>query len=107
MIQRRRQLRGARRARSPIRLVKKPLLFGIVNRTWVCDDDAVAAAEFRRRQNPREFAILHRSTKKRDTWQLSFFDDQGAVRDVQAPSCAIALREVPHWQWRLRQVTRR
>lgn len=97
--------------RSPIRLVKNAQISAFLRRPiyqWTCDENATVAAEFVHRKDPRRLAVLHRSTKPGPTWQLSFFDKDGAVRDLRAPTCALALRElIPQSEYRLRDVVRR
>lgn len=97
-------LAATRAMRSPIRLTTRPGAFGIKLRSWSCDDDRLAGAEFQSRRDPAQTAILHRSTKHAGQWQLSFLDAQGPVSDLQNKSCTTILRELHHKQWRLRKV---
>lgn len=93
--------------KSPIKLVKHPLLFGLVERRWSCDDARLKAAEFQDRKDPSITVIIHPSTKAKGRWQASFFENGEPVRDVQASSCEIALRDVSHRKYRLRHVISR
>lgn len=109
-------LDGPRR-RSPIRLRKlypdetanrrnKPRLDQPIYK-WVCDDANVQAAEFAHKKYPHLFSVLHRSPKKDGAgqWQVSTFDQDGAVGDRRYPDCTRALNEdVPFYAYRLRKV---
>ncbi len=74
-----------------------------INR-WACDA-RLQAAQFQSRRDPRRTAIVHRSTKYKDRWQVSFFDADGAASDLNRGSCAEALKELPPRAWRLRELT--
>jgi hypothetical protein len=71
---------------------------------WICDR-APRAAEFVQRDDPRRTAILHPSTKRKG-WQVSFFDQDGAVSDVIRADCSAALYDagITPGAWRLRAV---
>lgn len=105
------QKQVSRRPHSPIRLRRDAGVESLLKRrhySWVCDDDRLAAAHFVDRVDPRRYAILHRSTKPgASRWQLSFFDERGAVSDFSVPKCQLALRELPHSNYRLREVASR
>ncbi len=88
--------------KSPIRVRCKPLLLGIKRCRWE-REGLLRAAEFTNRRN-QTTAIVHPSTKTKGFWQVSFWDDQGPISDVQRRSCNDALAELPPKLWRLRQV---
>lgn len=70
---------------------------------WVCDG-SIRGAEFVNRRNPKLIAVLHPSTKKAGQFQLSRFDEDGAIGDVVRPTCNAALKDsgiVPA-TWKLR-----
>lgn len=90
--------------RSPVRVEKKKLLFGIESLRWVCDA-RLQAAEFQHRKQPERTVIVHRSTKHKGLWQTSRFDERGAQSDSQNSSCTEALRELSPKDWRLRNVS--
>lgn len=46
-------------------------------------------------------AVLHRSTKRRGVWQLSFFDEADAIGDSEFSNIKDALRMVPPGSWSL------
>lgn len=104
-----------KRQRSPLRVKCSPWPFelepGERRRSichWVCD--APVAAEFTRRHSKYgpHTAILHPSTKGRGRWQVSFFDDLGAVSDVNRATCSEALKDadiVPS-NWKLKAFER-
>lgn len=97
------------KARSPIRQSCRKPIMGVKVCAWRCVAP-VAAAEFVSRTDPRQFAVVHPSTKRPGMWQVSWFDDHGASRDVQAKTCDEALSHVPprgRYGWRLRSVVRR
>lgn len=58
-------------------------------------------AKFVNRRDPEQFAVVHPSTKIKGRCQVSFFDAQGPYRDIQSRSCASALKELSHTQWKL------
>lgn len=73
---------------------------------WVCRVGApVQGALFEDRQDATSSAVLHPSTKRLGAWQVSFFDAQGAIRDVVAASCTDVLRaaQLTPGRWRLRE----
>ena len=89
------------RRTSPLRVVCRTLAFGLKR----CDWKVVAtlrAAEFSSRTRRGETAIVHPSTKSLGKWQVSFFDEHGAVRDSLHPSADEALKQVPPKGWKLR-----
>lgn len=101
------------RRRSPIRASCKPWPFkprpGERRRQicyWVCEG-AVTGAEFVNRRDPTRTAILHPSTKKLGSFQVSRFDADGAVGDVVRSSCSAALRDsdITPGNWKLRSVS--
>ena len=59
---------------------------------WVCARTP-RGAEFASRQGRPQTAVLHPSTKKLGQWQVSFFDEDGAIRDVIRPTCDQALAD--------------
>jgi hypothetical protein len=66
----------------------------------------VRAAEFRSRHDPKEYAILHPSTKPghRGKWQMSRFDDGGPWGDTIYATCDLAVRDHLPSSWRLAKV---
>lgn len=70
---------------------------------WTCASEP-RGAEFQHRRDGRT-AVLHRSTK-RDGWQVSTFDERGAIGDIVRPSCNLALRDaaIMPGSWKLKQV---
>ena len=89
------------RKKSPLRVVCRTLAFGIKS----CDWKAVGplrGAEFTSRTRQHESAIVHPSTKSIGKWQVSFFDEQGAVRDSQHSSVDDALKQVSPKRWKLK-----
>lgn len=102
--------------RSPIRLERDRVMERLLDEVgaperwynWVCDDDRLEAAQFNERGNPERFAVLHRSTKPGPRWQLSFFDERGAINDVRGASCTRLLNEdVPRHVYRLKSIVPR
>lgn len=71
---------------------------------WACRG-MPRAAQFSDRRNPARIAILHRSTK-RTGWQVSRFDQYGAIGDVIRPTCseALAASDIAPGQWKLVEV---
>lgn len=69
---------------------------------WACRGP-MRAAEFVDRRDPSRRAVLHPSTKRAGAWQVSVFDDQGAVGDVVRDSCTQALkaRDITPGRWKL------
>lgn len=59
---------------------------------WVCARTP-RGAEFASRRGVPQTAVLHPSTKKVGQWQVSFFDADGAIRDVIRPTCNQALAD--------------
>ncbi len=87
-------------SRSPIRLRKDEFISKFLHEAhfqWECDEDELQGAHFVERKDPQRFAVLHRTTKAeyRDEypWQVSFFDELGAVGDSVARTCQKALRD--------------
>lgn len=74
---------------------------------WVCDAKRIGGAEFVNRVNGQR-AVLHPSTKRKG-WQVSFFDDRGAISDIIAPDCTTALDNagVTPAVWKLKAVEHR
>ncbi len=72
---------------------------------WTCDE-RFRGAEFRDRRAPRFFAVIHQSTKTPDKWQVSWFDDLGAVGDCERGTAVEALAEVPPRAWKLIELAR-
>jgi len=89
------------RKKSPLRVACRTLAFGIKRCDWKVVGQ-LQGAEFSSRKRSDETAILHPSTKSIGKWQVSFFDDLGAVRDSQHPSVEDALKQVPPKQWKLK-----
>lgn len=75
---------------------EKPML------RWRCTS-AFRSAQFQERKSPRHTAILHRSTKRKGKWQLTFFEDGNPTSDIQGSSCDELLRELRPNSWRLRR----
>ena len=89
------------RQKSPLRVVCRTLAFGIKSCDWKVVG-SMRGAEFASRDRQNETAIVHPSTKSLGKWQVSFFDDLGAVRDSQHSSVEDALRQVPPKRWKLK-----
>ena len=96
----RRIAEAPRRRRSPLRVVCRTLAFGLKNCDWKVVG-TLRAAEFASRTRD-ETAIVHPSTKSLGKWQVSFFDETGAVRNSLHPSAEDALRQVPPERWKLK-----
>jgi hypothetical protein len=101
----------AKRQRSPVVARCKPWPFprkaGERRRTlcqWTCTRDP-QGAEFVHRRDGR-VAVLHPSTK-RAGWQVSFFDERGAVSDIIRSTCNEALKDagLTPTSWKLRSVS--
>ncbi len=102
-----------RRPRSPLHVVCQPWPFPARAGErrhkplcrWACRGP-VRVAEFVDRRNPQRRAVLHPSTKQAGRWQVSVFDQQGAVGDVVRDSCAEALkaRDISPGTWKLVEV---
>ena len=88
------------RRKSPLRVVCRTLAFGIKSCDWKVVGN-LHGAQFSSRTRPDEFAIVHPSTKSAGKWQVSFFDELGAVRDSQHSSVEDALRQVSPKKWKL------
>jgi hypothetical protein len=88
------------RRKSPLRVVCRTLAFGIKSCDWKVVG-AFRGAEFASRKY-HETAIIHQSTRKPGTWQVSFFDDMGAVRDSQHSTVEDALKQVTPKLWKLK-----
>jgi len=101
---------SARRQRSPIHLEKDGFISDFLDRPvykWVCDDARLRVAEFAERGNPQRTVIIHRSTKPEagGSWQVSSFDERGAIGDTRYAKCTKALAEhVPNTIYRLTKV---
>lgn len=69
---------------------------------WI-SDDRLDGAEFRYRHTDHAgwFAVLHRSTKSHGRWQLSWFDSEGAIGDIDRATADECLTEVRPHSWRL------
>lgn len=92
-----------RPTKSPLRVVCRTLAFDIKSCVWTAVGD-FHGAEFRSRKRKGEFAIVHPSPKTVGKWQVSFFDEDGPVRDSQHSEVSDALRQVPPKHWRLQSV---
>ena len=88
-------------AKSPLRVVCRTLAFGFKGFAWK-PVGAFRGAEFSSRTQSSEFAIVHPSTKYVGKWQVSFFDELGAVRDSQHSSVEDALAQVSPKRWKLK-----
>lgn len=89
------------RRKSPLRVVCRPLAFGLKSCDWKVVSP-LQGAEFSSRTNRDESAIVHPSTKSVGKWQVSFFDELGPVRDSQHSNVEDALRQVPPKRWKLK-----
>jgi len=87
--------------KSPLRVVCRTLALGIKACEWKVVGP-LRGAEFSSRTRSDESAIVHPSTKSIGKWQVSFFDELGAVRDSQHGSVEDALRQVPPEKWKLK-----
>ena len=87
--------------KSPLRVACRTLAFGIKSCDWKVVGP-LRGAEFTSRTRKDEFAIVHPSTKFTGKWQVSFFDELGAVRDSQHSSVEDALKQVSPKRWKLR-----
>ena len=70
--------------------------------SWRCDGK-IQAARFVATHNPSMYAILHPSTKSRGKWQVSYFDELGAVSDTIFSSCDKAVKEL-NYGYRLEEI---
>lgn len=73
---------------------------------WVCRAGAAPrAAEFTGRRGVLRTwrAVLHPSTKRPGKWQVSVFDEQGAIGDSIRDTCteALAARDIMPNNWKL------
>lgn len=86
----------ARRPPSPVKLVCsqpwKPYGDDMKICKWTCPRGG-GTVQFRNRKRPEWFAVLHPSTKQKGKWQLSTFDERGAIGDVIRSSCEEALSD--------------
>jgi hypothetical protein len=89
------------RRKSPLRVVCRTLAFGIKSCEWKVVGP-LRGAEFSSRTRSDETAIVHPSTKSAGKWQVSFFDELGAVRDSQHSSVEDALKQLSPRKWKLR-----
>ena len=87
-------LLGMKAKKSPVKLVcKRPWLDvgdDMLICKWKCSAN-IRGAQFRYRKRPDMFAILHRSTRSPGKWQLTHFDKDGPIGDVERSSCDEAL----------------
>lgn len=83
--------------KSPVKLVCKQPFKDVGDNMkvckWTCPTGG-ATVQFRSRDRPEWFAILHRSTKQRGKWQVTHFDDRGAIGDVVRSTCEQALYDM-------------
>lgn len=72
---------------------------------WACRRGDLKAAQFVDRRDPTRIAVLHPSTKQTG-WQVSRFDQHGAVGDVIRSTCGAALKdaEITPYRWKLVEV---
>lgn len=89
------------RRKSPLRVVCRTLAFGIKSCDWKVVGP-LRGAEFSSRTRRDESAIVHPSTKSLGKWQVSFFDELGAVRDSHHSSVEDALKQVSPKKWKLK-----
>jgi hypothetical protein len=98
----------ARRQRSPVVARCKPWPFprkaGERRRSicqWTCAREP-QGAEFVNRRDGR-VAVLHPSTKRKG-WQVSLFDERGAISDIIRADCNTALYDagITPTSWKLR-----
>lgn len=88
------------RRKSPLRVVCRTLAFGIRSCDWKVVG-SFRGAEFVSRTHA-ESAIVHPSTKQIGKWQVSYFDELGAVRDSQHSAVEDALKQVAPKRWKLK-----
>lgn len=68
---------------------------------WRCKP-GLRAARFRSTHRPDMFAVLHPSTKQAGHWQVSYFDEAGAIGDCARPTADQAVRDSElDYGWRL------
>lgn len=101
------------RTKSPLHVVgcqpwpfpRTPGTRRLIGCRWACRGD-LKAARFNERYSPWRYAILHPSTKRPGAWQVSRFDEQGALGDVIRPTCSAALKdaEIIAHRWKLVEV---
>ena len=53
----------------------------------------VRGVQLRCDKRPEWFAVVHRSSKGRDCWQVSYFDERGAVGDTERATLYLALND--------------
>lgn len=84
------------RRRSPVKLFcKRPFAkFGddMLVCHWKCRP-GIRGAQFRHRKRKDLYVILHRSTRSPGKWQLTSFDSEGPIGDIERSSCDEALRD--------------
>lgn len=71
---------------------------------WVCRSGVpVRAASFISRRGQHWTAVLHPSTKERGRWQVSIFDEMGAIGDSIRNTCteALSARDIMPESWKL------
>lgn len=54
----------------------------------------VRAVQLRNNKRPDVFVVVHRSSKGRDCWQISYFDSEGAIGDVERATLTEALDDI-------------
>ena len=73
--------------------------------TFRCKGQRLATAEFVNRRDPNWTAVLHRSTHRRGQWQLSQFDERGAIGDSRSISCdALVRHHLEPRNWKIRKI---
>lgn len=90
---------------SPIRCVTHHN--EILNRRlskWICDSDRLLGAKFQDRLHTRHTMVLHRSSKIKGYWQVSYFVDDEPWGDSQFKNCQDAVGGYVPSRWRLRKV---
>ncbi len=75
--------------------------------SYLRDPAGLKAAQFVDRRDPTWTVVLHPSTK-RTGWQVSRFDQHGAVGDTIRPTCSEALEaaDITPYRWKLVEVVR-
>jgi len=94
-------------ARSPVRVVSSYPWLDIGDDMRITRWEATEQFEgacFVDRARPDHFSVVHRSTKVPGRWQVSRFDADGAVGDVETADLTLALREVLPRLYRLASV---
>lgn len=88
-------LRGKKTTKkSPVKLVCKRPFADIGDDMLVCRwkcPTGGGVVQFRHRKRKDLYAILHPSTKRKGRWQLTSFDDDGPIGDVERATCEEAL----------------